>query len=34
MKNQISGDIDDNKLIEGVVGEKRIYKRRVEQKSM
>lgn len=32
VKNQITGDIDDNRLIEGVVGEKRIYKRRIEQK--
>lgn len=30
LKNQISGDVDDTKLIEGITGERSIYKRRGE----
>ncbi|CAD5234405.1 unnamed protein product [Bursaphelenchus xylophilus] len=30
-KNQTAGDLDDGKLIEGIAGEKNIYRRRVEQ---
>lgn len=30
-KHQTSGEIDDNKLIEGVVGERNIYRKRGEQ---
>ncbi|XP_011270078.1 hypothetical protein CAOG_08496 [Capsaspora owczarzaki ATCC 30864] len=31
LKNQTMGDIDDNRLIEGLTGEKNIYRRRGEQ---
>lgn len=30
-KHQTSGEIDDNKLIEGIVGERNIYRKRGEQ---
>lgn len=30
-KNQTSGELDDNKLIEGIVGERNIYRKRGEQ---
>lgn len=30
-KNQTSGELDDNKLIEGLTGERNIYRKRVEQ---
>ncbi|TPX40629.1 hypothetical protein SeLEV6574_g06527 [Synchytrium endobioticum] len=33
LKNQTTGDIDDTRLVEGVVGERAIYKRRGENKS-
>ncbi|KAL9652459.1 hypothetical protein ABK040_000031 [Willaertia magna] len=29
MKNQTNGELDDNKIVEGILGEKNIYKRRV-----
>jgi hypothetical protein len=31
MKNQVVGDIDDNRLIDGITGERAIYKKRGEQ---
>lgn len=31
MKHQTTGDLDDMKLIEGLTGEKNIYKRRAEE---
>lgn len=31
LKHQTSGEIDDNKLIEGIVGERNIYRKRGEQ---
>ncbi|KAG2378887.1 hypothetical protein C9374_008035 [Naegleria lovaniensis] len=31
VKNQTSGEIDDNKIVEGIVGEKNIYKKRANQ---
>lgn len=30
-KNETTGDLDDQKLIEGLVGDKTIYKRRIDQ---
>src|SRR3989338_7291871 len=31
VKNQTTGEIDDNKIVEGIVGEKNIYKRRANE---
>ena len=31
MKNQTSGELDDNRLIDGLTGERSIYKKRGEQ---
>ena len=31
MKNQTQGELDDLRLIEGITGEKSIYKKRAEQ---
>ena len=31
MKHQTTGELDDMKLIEGLTGEKNIYKRRAEE---
>lgn len=31
VKNQTSGEIDDNKIVEGIVGEKNIYKKRATE---
>lgn len=32
VRHQTSGDLDDGKLIEGLAGEKTIYKKRADQK--